>query len=119
MRSISHLKWIEAVFDELDAEQRRCSELSFHALTTPELWALLERCEFLMGRLAAVEYELTSPFARQAGAGPIRWRGDLGACRWSGSSALLIPREIGDVSFGVFSRDWCRWAVVVFEHGFE
>jgi hypothetical protein len=46
MRSTAHgRERIDALFDELEAALRRCSELSFDALTSPELWALLERYE--------------------------------------------------------------------------
>lgn len=62
--SSTSARHIDAVFDELEAAQRRCSELSFDALTTSELWALLQRWEFVRGKLAAVKYELTSPFVR-------------------------------------------------------
>lgn len=55
---------IEAAFDELEAAQRRCSELSFDGLTVRELCDYLERFEVLRGKLAALEYELKSPFAR-------------------------------------------------------
>ncbi|WP_139333113.1 MULTISPECIES: hypothetical protein [unclassified Mycobacterium] len=53
---------VDTLFGELRAALRRCVELPLDALTEPELWALLEHYDFLMGRLAVVKYELTSPF---------------------------------------------------------
>jgi hypothetical protein len=38
--------------------------LAFDELTTLELLAILEGYAFLMGRLDALHYELTSPFSR-------------------------------------------------------
>jgi len=61
---------IEAAFDELDAAQRHWSELSFDALTVPELREYLDRFDALRGKLAALKYDLTSPFARPSTA----WR---------------------------------------------
>ncbi|HWS91259.1 MAG TPA: hypothetical protein VN255_02265 [Mycobacterium sp.] len=67
---------IEAVFDKLEVAQRRFSELSFDALTASELWELLDRFESINGKLAALKYELTNPFARHADAGPSAERHD-------------------------------------------
>jgi hypothetical protein len=59
---------IEAAFDKLDAAARRCFELSFDGLTVPELCQVLEWFELFNGRLAALQYELTSPFSRRSSA---------------------------------------------------
>jgi hypothetical protein len=64
MRSINRCHQIDAIFDELDAAQSRLLASSFDSLTGPELLAVLGRYALLMGRLDALRYELTSPFAR-------------------------------------------------------
>ncbi|BBY20059.1 hypothetical protein [Mycobacterium stomatepiae] len=61
MRSVIDLAGSEVA---LDAALLGISKLSFEGLTTAELWELLERYDFMMGKLAARKYELTSPFSR-------------------------------------------------------
>jgi len=67
MHSIYGRSRIDAVFDQLEAELHRCSELSLEALTAPELLALVERYELLRAKAATVRYQLTNPFARNPG----------------------------------------------------
>ncbi len=55
---------IEAALAEIDAALRFFSALSVDALTAEELWELLDRYEVVRGKLGALEYELTNPFAR-------------------------------------------------------
>jgi len=57
---------IDAVFDALDADLDRASELSFDALTAQEQLALLERCERVRRRIPAVEHPLINSVTRQA-----------------------------------------------------
>ncbi|WP_406814453.1 hypothetical protein [Mycobacterium sp. M23085] len=52
--------------DELEAMHSRFFSLRFDLLTPSELLATLERYAFLMGRLKALRYELTSPFGWHA-----------------------------------------------------
>jgi hypothetical protein len=66
MRSICSSARIAAAFDELDATIGRFLAAPLGSLTAPELLAILERYAFLMGRLDALQYELTSPFVRPA-----------------------------------------------------
>ena len=58
---------IDALFDEFDAAHSRFLASSFDSLTAPELLAVSERYAFLMGRLDALRYELSSPFGRPSG----------------------------------------------------
>jgi hypothetical protein len=64
MFSINSRGEIGAAFDELDMALSRCVELDFHGLTASQLWAISESFDFQLGWLAALRYELTSPFAR-------------------------------------------------------
>jgi hypothetical protein len=64
MCSICSSGRIAAVFDELDAAIGRFLAAPLGSLTAPELLAILERYAFLLGRLDAFRYELTSPFVR-------------------------------------------------------
>jgi hypothetical protein len=66
MRSIFGSTRLDSVFDQLEAEVRRCSDLPFEEMTAPELWAALERYEMLRATFATVRYQLTNPFARNA-----------------------------------------------------
>jgi hypothetical protein len=68
MHSIDGLK-VDVLLDEFDAAHSRFLASRLDLLTVPELLAVMEHYEFLMGRLDALKYELTSPFARRAGAG--------------------------------------------------
>ena len=62
MFSINGGKRVDALFDRLEIALTRCLDLPFDELTTAELQAVLECFELISGRLAALEYELTSPF---------------------------------------------------------
>ena len=64
--SSSSREEIGEVFDALDAELDRLCGLSFEALTTPERFALLERCERIRRRLPVAEHPLINQLARQA-----------------------------------------------------
>ncbi len=64
--SSSSREEIVAVFDALDADLDRLCGLSFEALTTPERFALLERCERVRRRLPVAEHPLINQLARQA-----------------------------------------------------
>lgn len=46
------------MFDTLKAAMKQALELSFDALTTPELLAMLENCEILRCQLPAVEHPM-------------------------------------------------------------
>jgi hypothetical protein len=61
MRSIRS-RSVETLLDEFDVAQDRFLALDLDGLTVPELLGLRERYAFLMGRLDALKYELTSPF---------------------------------------------------------
>src|SRR5579875_1531802 len=65
MRSSSREEIVE-VFDALDAAVDAVVALGFEALTTPERFALLERCERVRRRLPAIEHELINQIAQQA-----------------------------------------------------
>ncbi|WP_375486419.1 HNH endonuclease signature motif containing protein [uncultured Mycobacterium sp.] len=67
MRSSSREQIVEA-FDALDVALDAVLELSFDALTTPERFGLLERCERVRRRLPAVEHPLINALGRQASA---------------------------------------------------
>ncbi|HZU48173.1 MAG TPA: HNH endonuclease signature motif containing protein [Mycobacterium sp.] len=66
MRSNSREEIVD-VFDALDAAVDAVAALQFDALTTPERFALLERCERVRRRLPTVEHGLINQIARQAG----------------------------------------------------
>jgi Domain of unknown function (DUF222) len=53
-------------FDALEADLDRALERSFDALTTPELLAMLERCERMRRRLPTVEHPLINQIGEQA-----------------------------------------------------
>lgn len=55
---------IDALLDEFEAAHSRFLSSRFDSLTHPKLLAVLERYALLVGRLEALRYELTSPFAR-------------------------------------------------------
>src|ERR1700739_4116144 len=56
---------ITAAFDALDAALDGVAGLDFEALTTPERFALLERCERARRRIPAIEHPLIPQLARQ------------------------------------------------------
>lgn len=66
MLSSTREEIVEA-FDALEADLDRVLELSFDVLTSPELLAMLRRCEKMRRRLPAVEHPLINQIARQAG----------------------------------------------------
>jgi Domain of unknown function (DUF222) len=53
-------------FDALEADLDRALERPFDALTTPELPAMLERCERMRRRLPTVEHALINQIGEQA-----------------------------------------------------
>jgi Domain of unknown function (DUF222) len=57
---------IAAAFDALDAAVDGVLDLSFDALSTPERFALLGRCERVRRRLPAIEHDMINQLARQA-----------------------------------------------------
>jgi hypothetical protein len=57
---------VVAAYDALEAAARRCSELCFDALTTPERLALLDRLETVRRRLPALQHGLINQLAEQA-----------------------------------------------------
>jgi hypothetical protein len=57
---------VVAAFDALAAAARRCGELCFDALTTPERLALLDRLETVRRRLPSAQHELINQLAAQA-----------------------------------------------------
>ncbi|ORW04577.1 13E12 repeat family protein [Mycobacterium kyorinense] len=65
MRSSCREEIVE-VFDALEADLKRALDLSFDVLTTPEVLALLERCETVRRRLPAIEHPLVNQLAEQA-----------------------------------------------------
>jgi Domain of unknown function (DUF222) len=65
MRSSSREEIVEA-FDALEAELDRALGLSCDVLTTPELLAMLARCEKLRRQLPAVEHPLINQLGEQA-----------------------------------------------------
>jgi Domain of unknown function (DUF222)/HNH endonuclease len=65
MRSSCREEIVEA-FDALEAGLERALGLSFDALTTPELLAMLARCEKIRCRLPAVEHPLINQLGEQA-----------------------------------------------------
>lgn len=60
----TEVRRVEATLAEIEAALRRFSALPVEALTAEELSELLDRYEFVRGKLGALEYELTNPFAR-------------------------------------------------------
>jgi hypothetical protein len=64
MRSINDVARFDRLLDAIEAAHDRVLALPFDWLTRSELLSILKRYEFLMGRLDALEYELTSPFGR-------------------------------------------------------
>jgi hypothetical protein len=67
MSSIDDQSRIVALFDALGALDDRLLETDFDSLNRQQLVAIWECYGFLLGRLAAFEYELTSPFVRVSG----------------------------------------------------
>ena len=67
MSSIDELSRIDALFDALDVLNDRLLAADFDSLNRQQLLAIWERHGFLLGRTAALEYELTSPFLRVSG----------------------------------------------------
>ena len=65
MRSSSREE-IVAAFDALQADLDRALELSCDALTTPELLAMLARCEKIRRQLPAIEHPLINQLGEQA-----------------------------------------------------
>lgn len=66
MRSIDPCSRVAALLDAFEAAQDLLVA-SFDSLTAPELVAALDRYGFLLGRLDALIYELSSPFGRPIG----------------------------------------------------
>jgi hypothetical protein len=67
MSSSEVFRRVDAAFDQFEAAEGRLLASSFESFATPELLELLERRAFLVGRIDALIYELTSAFARWAG----------------------------------------------------
>jgi Domain of unknown function (DUF222) len=62
----SNREEIEEVFDALDADFDRASDLSFDLLTTPELLRMLERLERFARRVPAIGHGLINQIAEQS-----------------------------------------------------
>jgi hypothetical protein len=78
---------ITGAFNALEAALDRALDLDFEALTTPELLALLERCETLRRQLPAVEHPMINQLAEQAD--PAELGGKL---PWALADRLRITR---------------------------
>ncbi len=66
MRSINGYRRIAALLYQFEEALDRL-DASLDSLTAPELVAVLDRYLFLVGRLDALIYELSSPFVRPVG----------------------------------------------------
>jgi hypothetical protein len=97
MRSSSREEIVET-FDVLDAALDAVLKLSCDALTTPERFALLERCERVRRRLPAIEHPLINQIAHQASPEELGGKLSHALAEWVLVSRAEAARRIGEAA---------------------
>src|SRR5579875_351126 len=99
MRSTTREEIVEK-FDALDAALDAVLELNGESLTTPERFALLERCERVRRRLPAIEHPLVNAIGNQASAEELGGKFSHALAEWvlvSRTEATRRIREAADL----------------------